>query len=115
MTPQDQEEHRLAALAAGIKIFQGPASSGVYNRDTFYISEEGFFVGVCKSWNPKTNKANSFDLMVAAGITYDAQHGWASAKLSSGACVNVPINDDPLNAIFECAVEMGRIMEINDA
>ena len=105
------EKYLFAAKAAGIKIFLGPVSSDVYDRDTFYISEDVFFFGVCKSWNPLIDKANSFALMIAASITYDAQHGWASARLSSGEYVNIPINDDPLKAIFECAVAIGKSME----
>jgi len=109
----DQEEHRLAALGAGIKVFIGPASSNVYDRDTFYISEDDSFFGMCKSWNPKTNKADAFDL-------YAAIYRDLEINISKYSRLRTLLNDSLMagdisltcETVFKCAVEIGRLSEV---
>ena len=108
MNDIDREEHRLAALAAGYEI---SFSNDDYPRPQIKEGDDWRWLTY---WHPKSSEEDSFGLMVAAGITYDAQHSWASAKLSSGEYVNIPLNDDPLKAIFKCAVAIGRSIEASN-
>jgi len=113
MTTQDQEDHRLAALTAGIKIFLGPASSDWYDRDTFYISsEDDSFFGMCESWHPKTNNADSFDLYNA--IYRSLAEGCRKYIHLTNTLHDALMSGDSAairEAIFNCAVEIGRDKE----
>ena len=108
MNKQDQEEHMLAALAAGYE-FEAYSNFVVVKKK----GEEVFSM-----WRPKTNKANSFDLMVDCGIGVDS-HIDGYAVFSSWREGVEDINVQPeyadsehyMHAVFNCAVAIGRSME----
>ena len=115
MNKQDQEQHRLAALAAGYKAKKG--ASGRF----FKWESSGNFDEWWQVWHPKTCKVDSFDLMVACsmftgftkkGNTAVAAHPYTDIECQKGVS-ETPAND-LMQAIFDCAVEIGRLMETQD-
>ena len=111
MTPQDREEHRLAAMAAGI---DADYVDGGFDR--FYRVNDK--VVRIRDWRPKTDKADSFDLMVACGISVDSHiDGYAvfSSWREGVEDINVQPEDafteSYMKAVFDMAVEIGRDKE----
>lgn len=120
MTPQDQEDHRLAALAANLKV-HGLADEGAWLSVPSEVQE-----GRKKIiwWSPKRDKSDSFDLMVACGMDIGFLDDALLVSASIFPCedpyreVFVEM-DEKINtveklyfeAIFRCAVEIGRAKE----
>ena len=109
MTNQDQEDHRLAALAAGYE---------------FHVDRSGFSLANGLMWRPRHSRSDSFGLMSALGMTVD----FADSAIHAGAfvikgedhfCEAFVEMDAEINtveklyfeAIFRCAVEIGRAKE----
>jgi len=121
MNESDREEYRLAALASGLEIeikevtLASPLSStGTYKTEFAYVR----YGGLVREWNPKTNKADSFDLMVDCNIIGGfskieqkamAVHPYSWVECEAGG--HDAAADDLMQAIFNCAVEIGRSME----
>ena len=112
MNDQDREEHRLAAKAAGYHVqFLAEGYGGECIR-----RESARF---CAAWRPKTNRADSFDLLCAIyrhvsknpipwlDAPPEMQEGWEILQEafdsgdSTAAC----------SAVFSLAVATGRSME----
>lgn len=121
MNDTDREEYRLAALASGLEIeikevtLASPLSStGTYKTEFAYVRYGGFV----REWHPKTNKADSFDLMVncniIGGFSKIEQRAMAVYPYSWVECEyggHDAAADDLMQAIFNCAVAIGRSME----
>jgi len=111
MNDIEREEHRLAALAAGYHRLLGTC----YKVPT--IARDGVPV----EWHPKTNKADSFDLMVncniIGGFSKIEQRAMAVHPYSWVECEygghDTPA-DDLMQAIFNCAAAVGRSMEASN-
>ena len=112
MNDIDREEHRLAALAAGYEVKRDS------DMDTDFLMDGDRVVAIEGQWSPKTNKADSFDLMVDCNIIGGfskteqkamAAHPYTGVECETGGH-NTAANDLML-AIFNCAVAMGRSME----
>jgi hypothetical protein len=104
MTNNEQEEYRLAALAAGISIYAIDQES-VHIGPSYAVSE----------WRPKTDKADSFDLMAACRMDLFLSSG--SVRASNGELVSgiyqsdKPIDEQAMEVIFMRAVSIGRSIE----
>ena len=121
MNESDREEYRLAALASGLEIeikevtLASPLSStGTYKTEFAYVR----YGGLVREWNPKTKKADSFDLMVDCNIIGGfskieqkamAVHPYSWVECEAGG--HDAAADDLMQAIFNCAVAIGRSME----
>ena len=117
MNDIDREEHRLAALAAGYWP----------RHNHYHVDEEDDFIGIevkkeegkrWEKWIPKTNKADSFDLMVDCNIIGGfskieqkamAVHPYSWVECEAGG--HDAAADDLMQAIFNCAAAVGRSME----
>ena len=123
MNKQDQEQHRLAALAAGYKAKKG--ASGRF----FKWESSGNFDEWWQVWHPKTCKVDSFDLMVECFIAVSMDDSGVKASkrvryngeiddiISSFALTHKgyrSLSECAMKAIFKCAVEIGRSMEAQD-
>ena len=103
MNKQDQEERRLALKAAG---YDGP-----YNAH----QDERFNKIVLALWNPRKDRAHSFNLMMACNITITRHKN--AVMIESDRVPGVVFSgyadqaDSFMNAIFLCAVRIGREME----
>ena len=122
MTPQDQEDHRLAALAAGFKVeFRDELDSFVR-----WHQSKSHEVGFWGSWIPLSYSSDSFDLMVACEIAFKsggrssvAAGYWVIANKIQKICEHVVYvsgdvttkDQSAKEAIFRCAVEIGRAKE----
>ena len=115
MNKQDQGKRKLAAMAAGF--------------DVRYIPEQpyGFCGGWYKFasdathktktlWRPETDKADSFDLMVACGIVVTrcgesviAESAWAPEVLHVEEGYD---GEAYMKVVFYGAVKIGRSMEL---
>jgi hypothetical protein len=108
MTNNEREEYRLAALAAGYQYKYGYDD----NFTEHVIMEDGVFpIG----WNPKIDKADSFDLMAACRMDLFLSSG--SVRASNGESVSgiyqsdKPIDEQAMEVIFMRAVSIGRSIE----
>lgn len=115
MNKQDQEEHRLAAKAANYD-YREIVSDSIGGVAAYVMC-----YGVLKQWFPLASKEDGFGLMVAAGISVDSHiDGYAvfSSWREGVEDINVqPEYADPehyMQAIFNCAVEIGRSMEASN-
>ena len=110
MNNQEREEHRLAALAAGYE-FRDKYSPALYWRK---IDSDTW-----TTWQPKINKADSFDLMVACALeldVYSQEHIVCFTKQDStveGESLGL-FAESYMQAIFNCAVAIGRSMEASN-
>jgi len=100
MNKQDQEEHRLAALAAGYHRLLGTC----YKVPT--IARDGVPV----EWHPKTNKADSFVLLLAVYGTKDPDR-WSDID---DILASEKSTEEKMTGIFSVAVAMGRSMEASN-
>jgi len=114
MTPQDQEDHRLAALAAGLPIRFRKDIGCFVRMHNSCAKDQGFW----GAWVPLANKSDSFDLMVACGIQIDtSEDDWHSAtywidEMNINGFIYPPHDSqEAMKAIFRCAVEIGRAKE----
>ena len=108
MTNDEQEEYRLASKAAGFEITY---ENGCLQQIEMFRGHLPNYV----DWKPKTDKGDSFDLMIACSITV-TRHGNVLMIKSDGArgvvfCKYGDQDDSFMKAIFDCAVEIGRGME----
>ena len=112
MNDIDQEEHRLAALAAGYKVKRDR------DMDTDFLMDEDRVVAIDGQWSPKTDKADNFDLMTTCNIIAGfskkenkaiAVHPYTDIKCETGGH-DTPA-DDLMQAIFNCAAAVGITME----
>ena len=105
MTPQDREEHRLAALAAGYEVaFRDGRCMVVIVEKYNYLSRS--------EWQPKINKADCFDLMVACGMSIDFCEGLVRSDDMQITVGFEPYDSEAaMQAAFNCAVEIGRDKE----
>ena len=113
MTPQDREEHRLAALGAGYKVKRDR------DMDTDFLMDGDRVVAIDGQWSPKTDKADNFDLWCAI-----SKHSNENPKVFDELSENEQIAWVEITnafttgdasrcckAIFNCAVAIGRSME----
>jgi len=105
MNDIDREEHRLAALAAGYE-FRAKYSPALYWRK---IDSDTW-----TTWQPKINKADSFDLMVACGLDFAKVHGGYICYHKAVRASAKDVTPSTHEAIFNCAVEIGRSMEASN-
>lgn len=99
MNNREREEHRLAALAAGLEF------RVKYNNVWVRTDNETW-----TTWQPTIHKADNFDLMVACGMQVRVLKTGTEA-ISDWAEIFVPYNEGEnhtLNAIFKCAVKLGK-------
>jgi len=108
MTNNEREEYRLAALAAG---YDYRHVEGVGHVRWIRSGKSGFYGG----WSPKTDKADSFDLMAACRMDLFLSSG--SVRASNGESVSgiyqsdKPIDEQAMEVIFMRAVAKGRSIE----
>lgn len=110
MTNNEQEEYRLAALAAGIDIM-------LHDRGFRNITGSNPMTNIYSlpMWRPKTDKADSFDLMAACRMDLFLSSG--SVRASNGESVSgiyqsdKPIDEQAMEVIFMRAVSIGRSIE----
>ena len=116
MNSKDREEYRLAALAAGYEI---TFEHGILQRIEMFRYQLPNY----EDWDPVTDKADNFDLMVDCNIVAGVSKT-NNLALASNPCADEEIdfkvegNGDSaanlMQAIFKCAVDMGRLMETQD-
>ena len=116
MTPQDREERRLAAKAAGFKVKRDR------DMDTDFLMDGDRVVAIDGQWSPKTDKADSFDLCCAISkhrnetpkafdeLPENEQNAWI--EITNGFTTGDASRC--CKAIFNCAVEIGRSMEASN-
>ena len=104
MNKQDQEEHRLAAKAAGFDCEYDSDFDAMHNTTTG------------NGWHPKIRKDDSFDLMVACGIVVNrcgesviAESDWAPEVLHVEWGYNA---EAYMKVVFYGAVKIGMAMEL---
>lgn len=98
----DQEQHELAALAAGItdyKYIEPELAKRIINDRGLYV------------WQPKDDDGDAFRLMVKLGLTPIVDTVWYHETEIDGTGIAAPHKGDPLAAtrlaIFNAAVEKG--------
>ena len=105
MNKQKQQEHELAAIAAGYDVV-----SRRHYGEVFYKHCNGGY------WRPTIDPYDSFALMLACGIKVSQHLGDAMAEsnMNGGASVIICGNTirESMEAIFKCAAQIGRNMEL---
>lgn len=103
MNTKDIEEHRLVALAAGYD---------------FYCDNKGFY-WKCGDhmpipWDPKKSKADAFDLHTAIYVILVEERVKYNFVINNlhEALISDNNSKSVIEAIFKCAVEIGRDKEI---
>ena len=109
MNDIDREEHRLAALAAGLwyrKESRNLNTDGGTTTVRNCINIKGTWV----AWNPKTNKADSFDLLLAI---YDAEDSIQWADIDD-ILISKKSTEEKMACLFSVVVAIGRSMEASN-